>query len=230
MRGVEGHSHRVRVWRALTAIATALAVLAAAALSLGAVGQTADAQTRGAPYSGPTTTFEGPAYFGPAPNPLPYCASPTYFDPFPENMESIGRMDVGDTASVTTDGVTMDLVVIDEGNPGTQYPGFFPNGDDGQINDRAKGIELAEGDAARVTLSAPLFYSQWILTDVDQPDEGFVVTPDWTRPGQVAVFGGDENFSFANTTRDAVQFNDTCLLYTSPSPRDATLSRMPSSA
>ena len=24
--------------------------------------------------------------------------------------------------------------------------------------------------------------------------------------------------------------NDTCLLYTSPSPRDATLSRMPSSA
>ena len=26
------------------------------------------------------------------------------------------------------------------------------------------------------------------------------------------------------------QWNDDCLLYTSPSPRDATLSRMPSSA
>ena len=26
------------------------------------------------------------------------------------------------------------------------------------------------------------------------------------------------------------QYGDTCLLYTSPSPRDATLSRMPSSA
>ena len=28
----------------------------------------------------------------------------------------------------------------------------------------------------------------------------------------------------------ATRFMDTCLLYTSPSPRDATLSRMPSSA
>ena len=35
-------------------------------------------------------------------------------------------------------------------------------------------------------------------------------------------FGGDEGL--------IVQYNDPCLLYTSPSPRDATLSRMPSSA
>ena len=37
-------------------------------------------------------------------------------------------------------------------------------------------------------------------------------------------FGGDIQFcEYADTDR-------TCLLYTSPSPRDATLSRMPSSA
>ena len=33
----------------------------------------------------------------------------------------------------------------------------------------------------------------------------------------------------ANRERHIAQYND-CLLYTSPSPRDATLSRMPSSA
>ena len=32
------------------------------------------------------------------------------------------------------------------------------------------------------------------------------------------------------TTAEAPTWSNTCLLYTSPSPRDATLSRMPSSA
>ena len=34
----------------------------------------------------------------------------------------------------------------------------------------------------------------------------------------------------ANTIENAMEVNAPCLLYTSPSPRDATLSRMPSSA
>ena len=34
----------------------------------------------------------------------------------------------------------------------------------------------------------------------------------------------------ANLRFEHADINDTCLLYTSPSPRDATLSRMPSSA
>ena len=38
--------------------------------------------------------------------------------------------------------------------------------------------------------------------------------------GMAKEFGGKCN----------LRFDDTCLLYTSPSPRDATLSRMPSSA
>ena len=42
-----------------------------------------------------------------------------------------------------------------------------------------------------------------------------------------------EGFSYAGVLRQAgwvVLLASTCLLYTSPSPRDATLSRMPSSA
>ena len=39
--------------------------------------------------------------------------------------------------------------------------------------------------------------------------------------------GDDFNFNFANTKNEVIYI---CLLYTSPSPRDATLSRMPSSA
>ena len=41
----------------------------------------------------------------------------------------------------------------------------------------------------------------------------------------VTALGG-----FATTAITALTAQNTCLLYTSPSPRDATLSRMPSSA
>ena len=43
--------------------------------------------------------------------------------------------------------------------------------------------------------------------------------------GEDVLIGG-----FGNDTLVGNSQNDTCLLYTSPSPRDATLSRMPSSA
>ena len=49
-------------------------------------------------------------------------------------------------------------------------------------------------------------------------------------PGVYTLIVTDEdNGCSATTTVEAVQ-NIVCLLYTSPSPRDATLSRMPSSA
>ena len=206
MRGSSTQGGRERAMKILFACTVTMAMLVAGVASVGVVGETAEA--RGPAYDGPQTQSSGPAYFGPAPNPYPYCDSPTYFDPFPENVNPIGRMDVGDTASVTTDGVTMNLEIIAEGNPGTQYPGFFPEGGDGGSNDQPKGIELAEGDTAQVTLSEPLFYSQWIFTDVDQPNEGFTVTPAWTVPGQAAVFAGDTEWTFAGTTNFAVELDD----------------------
>ena len=43
----------------------------------------------------------------------------------------------------------------------------------------------------------------------------------------VQVFSGSDEVLLDKAVRDAAK---ACLLYTSPSPRDATLSRMPSSA
>lgn len=172
------------------------------------------AEAAGPPYSGPTTQATGPAFFGPAPNPFPYCENPTYFDPFEENVNPIGRIDVtgAPNASVTTDGITMFYELTAEGDPGGQYPGFFPFGADGGPGDQPKGVEMASNDEAIISLSEPLFYTQWVFTDVDRANEGFFVTPDWVdpvNPGQVAVFGGDVNFDFTGTTPTQAVFNDT---------------------
>ena len=184
---------------AVTAFIAMLAVTFAAA-----------ATEQGEPYSGPKTAHTGPAYFAPAPNPVPYCEQPTYFDPFPENVNPVGRLDITGkpAASVTTDGITMDITITEEGNPDTVYPGFFPANGDGVPNDQAKGVEMAEGDRATITLSEPLFYSQWIFTDVDQPGEAFTVRPFWTEPGQAAAFGGDRYFDFTDTSASEVQLDD----------------------
>ncbi len=192
----------------LAIVLTAVLAIVAATLQLGTA-----ADAAGPPYSGPMTEATGPAYFGPAPNPVPYCETPTYFDPFPENVNPIGRIDVtgSPNASVTTDGITMEFELTAEGSPGTQYPGFFPEGADGGPGDQPKGVEMASDDAATITLSEPLFYTQWVFTDVDRSNEGFDVTPAWTdpgTPGQVAVFGGDTEFDFTGTTVNLAQFND----------------------
>ena len=49
-------------------------------------------------------------------------------------------------------------------------------------------------------------------------------TKPFELPLSYAMDGKDHDFA------DALDYFKTCLLYTSPSPRDATLSRMPSSA
>jgi len=170
------------------------------------------AHAAGPAYDGPVTGATGPAFFGPAPNPFPYCENPTYFDPLPENVDPQGRIDVtgSPNASVTTNGITLDFTLTAEGAPGTQYPGFFPGGNEGGPGDQPKGVEMASDDAATIDLSQPLFYTQWIFTDVDRANEGFFVTPSWTgNPGQVAVFGGDANFTLSDTTTTTAAFNDT---------------------
>ena len=48
-------------------------------------------------------------------------------------------------------------------------------------------------------------------------------------PNLILIEGG--TFTMGSTEEDILyEWNSICLLYTSPSPRDATLSRMPSSA
>ena len=56
-----------------------------------------------------------------------------------------------------------------------------------------------------------------------------------TKPGCFEVRQSEEGFHcvtilWGDKTRWVTAYLDPCLLYTSPSPRDATLSRMPSSA
>ena len=49
-------------------------------------------------------------------------------------------------------------------------------------------------------------------------------------PIGAAIFDKDDNLICANHNRRELDQNPTCLLYTSPSPRDPKTSRMPSSA
>ena len=75
----------------------------------------------------------------------------------------------------------------------------------------------------------------------EDSDELFAQIIQSTKDGEL-LFSSDGSFEynpnkdffgsdiFTYTVSDGILISDTCLLYTSPSPRDATLSRMPSSA
>ena len=66
--------------------------------------------------------------------------------------------------------------------------------------------------------------------------ESIVRAIDVSPDGKWMAWGGDDgvirilDVSGQPTTLEPFNVDDSCLLYTSPSPRDATLSRMPSSA
>ena len=48
--------------------------------------------------------------------------------------------------------------------------------------------------------------------------------------GGILVYPTDTIYGFGVNAKDPIAIDKFCLLYTSPSPRDATLPRMPSSA
>ena len=64
------------------------------------------------------------------------------------------------------------------------------------------------------------------IVDLIRPDRQTLM---WSATWPKEVKGLAEDF-LTDYIQVCVGVRDTCLLYTSPSPRDATLSRMPSSA
>ena len=187
-------------------------------------------------------TSAGPsslAEFLPAPNPSPYCAGAEYFGPIDGHAELVanptsfdidptfdadgdgnpandsGTQRIGQLTASTASGIslvaTTTAQALDGGTPRIHAVG----------TNISNGVTTGTGAEMNVTLSQPLFYSQWVFTDVDLSAEGFEVTPNWNAaPGQFAAFGGDANFAF--TPSDAgfepsgpgssnvlVDFNDT---------------------
>ena len=89
------------------------------------------------------------------------------------------------------------------------------------LNDEGHAVELAE-NAAQARAARSRQQPDLVLLDIWMPDtDGVTLLKEWAGSGQltmpVIMMSGHASI-------------DTCLLYTSPSPRDQRGSRMPSSA
>ena len=87
---------------------------------------------------------------------------------------------------------------------------------------------IAEDSGARLITQTELLAN---ANDIE--GDALTVTGLTVNTGNGAITdNGDGTWNYTPAADDDtdVSFNYTCLLYTSPSPRDATLSRMPSSA
>ena len=87
-----------------------------------------------------------------------------------------------------------------------------------QIADAGASFSLPIGPQSVIPANG--FLLIWASDKGDPTDPGF--------PGPAGEI--HTNFRLSSSTDSVTLTNNTCLLYTSPSPRDATLSRMPSSA
>ena len=211
----------------------AVAVSATALLST-VLGTSALTSQAGAfPIPGTTTTPTTPAEFLPAPNPTPYCANPDYFGAVNELVSLVdagGAFDVdptfdqdgdGDPTNDTGPSQHVTQVTADTGPTGislvaTTTATAFQNATEPILTPRIElsgastGVSVSGGGAMDVVVSEPLFYSQWVFTDVDLAAEGFEVIPDWAgTPAPLGLFGGDANYTFAGTTDTFIDFNDT---------------------
>jgi len=174
------------------------------------------------PAAHDTPTPDSPAGFLPAPNPTPMCDSVEYFDYWSLNkaVYSPGGLPSQsvDTDTTSTEsgpgGIKATFTTLRQatftqggvftpmvGTGGLRSIGIVMNGDTG-----TPGSVSAK---ARVNLSEPLFYSQWVFTDMDQPAEGFNVTPAWRSTSRsLSIFSGDADFDFTGTTNGNAYFAD----------------------
>ena len=101
--------------------------------------------------------------------------------------------------------------------------------------------QLSGGEKQRVSIARALINNPQIILadeptgslDIETAKGIFELLKNQIKPDRIIIFATHNRF-FANKSDCLLEIVDgninTCLLYTSPSPRDATLSRMPSSA
>ena len=178
----------------------------------------------------PSTSANGqPPQFLPAPNPEPYCEGTEYFLPFEKGVQLYnagGNLDIEPTFDQDNDGdptndVGRQTVLTDEmrtepvGTPGAivgTVVTSIPPGADARHAPSAweNGLDFTRDAVGTVTLSEPLFYSQWVFVDNDQTPEGFTLTPSWVGGAspEVLLTGGDSGFDFSGTSSSQAYFSD----------------------
>ena len=162
-----------------------------------------------------------PAQFLPAPNETAYCDAPDYFGPIDQSVDLVaanGSLDVdltfdqngdGDptndvnaqqVSSVTADTGPSNLSLVATTVDVGATPGNSVLSPQLHVPTSEIGLVMGRDAVVNVQLSEPMFYTQWIFTDVDQAREGFEVAPSWIGSGhQAAAFGGNASFAFAPT-------------------------------
>ena len=153
-------------------------------------------------------------------------------------MVAIGN---ADTASITFGGVefttsdTQTFIADAYAINGTDST-FSSSNDNIIFTDGGADGEIVLADAADLTITTEVGGSGGGTITVEVPILGTAgsVATDVTMTGgsgaiSVEDMGTDIN-DISLTTTGTISLNGTCLLYTSPSPRDRTRSRMPSSA
>ena len=84
---------------------------------------------------------------------------------------------------------------------------------------------LMESDTGKGNYELDIILTPWMILS---SDTSFVITADTVSTICEPIPSVKE--MYLNKTSASMEVEEDCLLYTSPSPRDATLSRMPSSA
>ena len=127
----------------------------------------------------------------------------------------------------------MSETIINTSNPlnGERVPGtvgFALPDQEVRIADD-NGVELPKGEVGTIEMRGPnVFSGYWNMPDKTAEEirtDGFFITGDLgtqDAEGRVAIVGRAKDL--------VITGGYNCLLYTSPSPRDKTVSRMPSSA